>query len=255
MHQWWGEKLAPKIIQGEGVLVESLTKYMEAVILEKIYGNNMARQLRKYTQRRYFSGRAYARTAEVGVIDADHERYLTYGKGPVVFTALKELLGEQKLNTAFKQLIESHQYTLSATTNDLLSALLDIADDSQKGLIQDWLTKVIEYDIAINNAVVSELPDGRYEVVIDVKALRLSTDKDGKVSEVGIDEPIKIALYNMHPERINTDAITIESQLVNQTYSTIILIAEDKPSYVIIDPNYTRLDKNLTDNLEKIEKR
>jgi ABC-2 type transport system permease protein len=255
MHQWWGEKLAPKIIQGEGVLVESLTKYMEAVILEKMYGNNMARQLRKYTQRRYFSGRAYARTAEVGVIDADHERYLTYGKGPVVFTALKELLGEQKLNTAFKQLIESHQYTLSATTNDLLSALLDIADDSQKGLIQDWLTKVIEYDIAINNAVVSELPDGLYEVVIDVKALRLSTDKDGKVSEVGIDEPIKIALYNMHPERINTDAITIESQLVNQTYSTIILIAEDKPSYVIIDPNYTRLDKNLTDNLEKIEER
>jgi ABC-2 type transport system permease protein len=253
MHQWWGEKLVPKITQGEGVLVESLTKYMEAVILEKMYGNNMARQLRKYTQRRYFSGRAYARTAEVGLIDADHERYLTYGKGPVVFTALKELLGEQKLNTAFKQLIESHQYGLSATTDDLINALYDIADDSQKGLIQDWLTKIIEYDLSINNAVVSKLPDGRYEVVIDVKALRLLTDKDGLVSEIGIDESIKIALYPAYPGRKNTEAISIKNQLINQENSTVTLIVEDKPSYVMIDPNYTRLDKDLSNNINKVE--
>lgn len=255
MHQWWGEKLAPKITQGEGVLVESLTKYMEAVILEQMYGNNMARQLTKYTQRRYFSGRSYARTAEVGLIDADHERYLNYGKGPVVFTALKELLGEQKLNSAFKQLIESHQYTLSATTDDLLSALLGIADDSQKGLMQDWLTKVIEYDLSINNAVVSELPDGRYEVVIDVKALRLLTDKDGLVSEIGLDEAINIALYRAHPGRKSTEALSIENQLINQTNSTITLIVEDKPSYVMIDPNYTRLDKDLSNNINKIEEK
>ncbi|MEH6385286.1 MAG: M1 family aminopeptidase [Colwellia sp.] len=253
MHQWWGEKLAPKITQGEGVLVESLTKYMEAVILEKMYGNTMARHLTKYTQRRYFSGRSYARTAEVGVIDADHERYLTYGKGPVVFTALKELLGEQKLNSAFKQLIDSHKYTLSATTDDLLSALFKIADDSQKDLIQDWLTKVIEYDLAINKAVVSELPDGRYEVVIDVKALRLSTDKDGTVSEIGINESIKIALYPAYPGRKNTESLSIENQLINQTNSTVTLIVEDKPSYVMIDPNYTRLDKDLSNNINKIE--
>lgn len=255
MHQWWGEKLAPKITQGEGVLVESLTKYMEAVILEKMYGNNMARQLTKYTQRRYFSGRAYARTAEVGLIEADHERYLTYGKGPVVFTALKELLGEQKLNTAFKQLIESHKYTLSATTDDLLSALFDIADDSQKGLIQDWLTKVIEYDLAINNAVVNELADGRYEVVIDVNALRLSTDKDGQVSEIGIDESITIALYRAYPGRRSTEALSITKQLINQTNSTITLVVEDKPSYVMIDPNYTRLDKDLSNNINKIREK
>jgi hypothetical protein len=252
MHQWWGEKLAPKITQGEGVLVESLTKYMEAVILEKMYGNDMARQLTKYTQRRYFSGRAYARTVEVGLIEAHQERYLTYGKGPVVFTALKKLLGEQKLNAAFKQLIESHKFTLSATTDDLLSAILDIANDSEKILINDWLTKVIEYDLAINNAVVNELADGRYEVVIDVKALRLSTDENGLISEIGIDESIEIALYRAHPGRRNTETLLIENQLINHINSTITLIVEDKPSYVMIDPNYTRLDKDLSNNINKI---
>jgi ABC-2 type transport system permease protein len=171
----------------------------------------------------------------------------------VVFTALKELLGEQKLNTAFKQLIESHQYGLSATTDDLINALYDIADDSQKGLIQDWLTKIIEYDLSINNAVVSKLPDGRYEVVIDVKALRLLTDKDGLVSEIGIDESIKIALYPAYPGRKNTEAISIKNQLINQENSTVTLIVEDKPSYVMIDPNYTRLDKDLSNNINKVE--
>jgi ABC-2 type transport system permease protein len=255
MHQWWGEKLAPKITQGEGVLVESLTKYMEAVILKKMYGNHMAHQLTKYTQRRYFSGRAYARTAEVGVIDADHERYLTYGKGPVVLTALKELLGEQKLNTAFQKLIDNHKYTLSATTDDLLSVILDIADDSQKGLVKDWLTKIIEYDLSINKAVVSQLTDGCYEVVIDVKALRLSTSKDGLVSEIGIDESINIALYSAHPERKSTKALSIENQLISQTNSTITLTVKDKPIYVMIDPNYTRLDKDLSNNIIKIREK
>jgi len=252
MHQWFGEKLVPKITQGEGVLVESLTKYMEAVILEEMYGNNMARQLTKYTQRRYFSGRAYARAAEVGLIDANNELYLNYGKGPVVFTALKELLGEEKLNMAFKQLIESHKHTLSATTDDLLSALFDISDDSEKSLIEDWLTKVIEYDLSIKKAVVSELPDGRYEVVIDVKALRLLTDKSGQVSETAIDESIKIALFSAYPGRKSTRVLSITNQLINQTNSTLILIVEDKPNYVMIDPNYTRLDKDLSNNINKI---
>jgi len=226
---------------------------MEAVILEEMYGNNMARQLTKYTQRRYFSGRAYARAAEVGLIDAGHERYLTYGKGPVVFTGLKELLGEQKLNYAFKQLIEEHKYTLSATTDDLLSALFNIADDSQKSLIEDWLTKVIEYDLAINNAVVSQLSNGRYEVTLDVKAIRLSTDKHGKISEIGIDELINFGLYNSHPEGKNTVALDIEKRPINFKNSTITFITSEKPQYVMIDPNYTRLDKNLSNNIYEIE--
>ncbi len=252
LHQWWGEKLVPKITQGEGVLVESLTKYMEMVILEKMYGKNMARQLTKYSQRRYFSGRAYARSVEVGVVDAYKETYLNYGKGPVVFTALRELLGENQLNFAFKQLIERHKYTLSATTDDLRKSLYDIADDQQTALIKDWLTKVIEYDLAINNAVVNELNDGRYEVVIDVKALRLATNKEGLVNEIGIDEPIKIALYSAHPDVKNTKTLYIENQQIREVKSTITLIVKNKPSYVMIDPNYTRLDKDFSDNIAKI---
>jgi hypothetical protein len=252
MHQWWGEKLVPKITQGEGVLVESLTKYMEAVILEKMYGTNMSRQLTKYTQRRYFSGRSYANTAEVGVVDAHYEDYLNYGKGPVVFTAIRELLGEQKINIALKQLIDNHQYTLSSTTDDLLSALFNVANNSQQSLIQDWLTKVIEYDLSINSAVVNKVSEGRYEVIINVKALRLATNKQGQVSEIGINESINFELYNALPGRKNTKILQVHRQQINQKDSTITLIVKDKPSYVTIDPNYTRLDKNLSDNIAKI---
>jgi len=255
MHQWWGEKLAPKITQGEGVLVESLTKYMEAVVLAKMYGNSMARQLTKYTQRRYFSGRSYARSTEVALIDADHERYLNYGKGPVVFMALKELLGEQKLNSAFNELIEKHQYTLSATTDDLLAVLFDISDDAKNTLIQDWLTKVIEYDLTINKAVVNKFPDGRFEVNIDIKALRLESNKAGLVNEIFIDEPIKIGLYSEHPNSENTTEMYLENHQINKKYSTLTLLVKNKPNYVMIDPNYTRLDKNLINNIQKIREK
>jgi ABC-2 type transport system permease protein len=91
------------------------------------------------------------------------------------------------------------------------------------------------------------------KVVIDVKALRLSMDKDGEVSDIGIDEPIKIALFSVYPGRNNTEALFIENQRINQSNLTISLILKEKPNYVMIDPNYTRLDKNLSDNISKIE--
>jgi len=252
LHQWWGEKLVPKVTQGEGVLTESLTKYMEAVILGEMYGNNMARQLMKYNQRRYFSGRAYAIDPEIALIDANKEAYLNYGKGPVVFQALSELLGEIKLNDALKQLIENHKFTLSATTDDLLAVLLSIAKEQKTPLIQDWLTKVIEYDLAIENAVINGLNDGRYEVIIDVKALRLETNKSGDVSKIAINEPIKIALFSAHPDDKSTQTIYLKNHLINQANSKIKIITKDKPSFVMIDPNYTRLDRNLADNITKI---
>ena len=150
------------------------------------------------------------------------------------------------------ELIENHKYTLSATTEDLLSGLYDIANDSQKILIEDWLTKVIEYDLAIDKAFVSKLPDGRYEVTLDVRAIRLSTDNEGQISEIGIDESINFGLYSSHPESNKTVEITIESQSITQKKSTITLIASEKPQYAMIDPSYTRLDKNLSDNITKI---
>ncbi|NQY36966.1 MAG: hypothetical protein HRT37_18785 [Alteromonadaceae bacterium] len=255
MHQWWGEKLVPKITQGEGVLVESLTKYMEAVILENMYGKTMARHLTKYTQRRYFSGRAYASLPEVGLVDAHTEAYLNYGKGPVVLQALRELLGEQRLNAAFKQLIENHQYTLSATTDHLLAVLNDIAEEQHKPLIQDWLTKVIEYDLAINDAVINKLTDGRYEVVINVQALRLATGKGGEVREVGINEPIKIGLFSAHPDADSGAIIYLGNQQINQAQSIVRIIVEQKPAYVMIDPNFTRIDRDLANNITKIRPR
>ncbi len=251
LHQWWGEKLVPKITQGEGVLVESLTKYMEAVILGEMYGNNMASQLRKYSQRRYFSGRAYARTVEVGIVDVYKETYLNYGKGPIVFAALRELLGEQQINAAFKQLIETHQHTLSATIDDLLNALYKISDAKQAVLIKDWLTNVIEYDLCIDKAIVSQLSDGRYQVVINVNALRLNHDKQGLVSEIVIDEPITFALFSAHPDVNNVKTLYIDSHNINQKKSLITLIVDELPKYVMIDPDYTRLDKNLSDNIVK----
>ena len=252
LHQWWGEKLVPKITQGEGVLVESLTKYMEAVILGEMYGNDMASHLRKYSQRRYFSGRTYARTVEVGIVDAYKETYLNYGKGPIVFAALRELLGEQQINAAFKQLIDTHQHTLSATTDDLLNALYKISNPQQAVLIKDWLTKVIEYDLSIDKAVVSQLSNGRYQVLINVNALRLNHDKQGLISEIGIDEPISFALFSAHPDVNNVKTLHIESRNISQQKSLITLIVDVLPKYVMIDPDYTRLDKKLSDNISII---
>lgn len=248
VHQWWGEKLVPKITQGEGVLLESVTKYIEAVVLEKMYGKAMARKLAQYTQRRYFSGRSYTASPEVGMIDANEEGYLNYGKGPIVLLALRELLGERELNAALKQLIESHHEAFTAKTDDLLDAIYRISTNSQQALIQDWLTKVIDYELLIDDAVVKPLEDGRFEVVINIQARRFETDIEGNRNQIKINEPIIIGLYDGHLNYARSSTIYIGGHQINQSHSTITLTVVSKPKYVAIDPAMTRLDRNLTDN-------
>ena len=88
--------------------------------------------------------------------------------------------------------------------------------------------------------------------MINVQALRLETGKDSEVSKIGINKPMKIGLFSAQSGVESTASIYLDSQQINQASSTIKLIVEHKPSYVMIDPNFTRTDRNLTNKITKI---
>ncbi|MDD7913705.1 M1 family aminopeptidase [Polaribacter ponticola] len=94
-HQWWGFLLTPKRVEGYMVLSESLAKYTESVILEKMYGKAMVNKLSASTISKYFSGRSYASETEPSLYLSNHQAYLGYSKGAIIMSAIKELIGEK----------------------------------------------------------------------------------------------------------------------------------------------------------------
>ncbi len=252
-HQWWGEKLAPKITKGADIIIESLAKYVEIEVLDKLHGSAMTRALGKLNQRRYFSGRSYRRTPEVPLTLTEDQNYLSYGKGAVTMQALKQLLGEAKFNQALRSFMKAHHTLMNATTADLVNELKAVSTQQQQRLIDDWLNLIIEYDLAASNATVTLTPDGRYRVEFDLTAKRLAADEHGEYLPIAIDEPIQIGLFEQHPDTNTEQSLLLISQLVTSEHQRVSLIVDKKPLFVVVDPFLTRLDADVGDNVVAVE--
>lgn len=118
-HQWFGEKLTPKITRGEKVLTESIAKEIEASILGKMYGAKMRVSLMAFNLRRYQSGRAFAHQDQTSLLNLEQQEYIAYGKGPIVLQALKKHLGDEKYHAVLRNFIEQHQHDMQATLPEL----------------------------------------------------------------------------------------------------------------------------------------
>lgn len=251
-HQWWGFLLTPKQIEGFMILGESFAKYSETVILEKLYGKTMVRKLSEYTVRRYFSGRSYATVAEPPLYLSQHQQYLAYSKGAIVMSAIKDLIGETALNNALRNLVTKYHHGPIVTTLDLLEELYAVVPTKHHILIDDWMKRVITYDLGITATSYKKLNNSRYEITLGINAQRFETNHAGKEVKINIDEPIKIGVFATHPKAINDegDILYLKSHLINKKEMELKIIVDEIPTYISIDPYYTRLDRNVLNNMK-----
>lgn len=253
-HQWWGFLLTPKRIEGYMVLSESLAKYSETVILEKLYGKAMVRKLSEYTVRKYFSGRSYASEKEPPLYLSQHQQYLAYSKGAIVMSAIRDLIGETKLNSALKNLVNNFQYGPMATTLNLLEELYAVVPQEHHILIDDWMKRVITYELGITSATYKKLENGTYEVAVNITADRFETDDVGKEVKIGVNEPIKFGVFTTNPKGAyqHDKILYLKSHLINENEMEFKIMVYEIPAHISIDPYYTRLDRNALNNTKLI---
>ena len=255
-HQWWGHTLSAKPVAGGSLLVEGLAKYTEAVVMEKLYGKSALYELSDNARRRYFSGRSFGGSIEPPIYMVTSQSYLAYGKAYTVLMGLRDLIGEKQVNHVLKTLTDKHRNInkLAVNTIELLNEIYKVTPQEQRVLVDDWFKKVITYDLGIEESSYKELSNGTYELTLKVKAKRFETLQNGEIKSISIDEPIKIGVFSIHPSKVKDDnsVLYYNSSQVNKEMTKIIIIVNEKPSYVSIDPYGTRSDENLVDNIFKL---
>ncbi len=97
-HQWWGHHLVPAPVDGGTFLTESVTKYAETLVLERLHGAEQVRNLRAVELDRYLSGRVGEE--EPPLFEAGSQPFLFYSKGLLVMSSLRDLLGGEALESA-----------------------------------------------------------------------------------------------------------------------------------------------------------
>lgn len=253
-HQWWGHTLSAKPVAGGSLLIEGFAKYTEAVIMEKMYGKRAVYALSEDARRKYFNYRSFANGIEPPVYKVLGQAYISYGKTLHVLLALRDLIGEDKINTILKSITDRYRSSteLEVNTLDFLAEVYKVTPQKYHTLIDDWFKKVITYDLAIDEtSSYKPLPNGTFEVTVKVHAKRFSMLESGDTKPIAISEPIKIGVFTTHPSQVKHDSemLFYESSEINQEMTEVKLIVKEKPSYIAIDPYGTRSDENLADNV------
>lgn len=249
-HQWWGHVLSPKNTSGAGIFVEGFAKYTEAVLMEKLYGKASVFQLSQTANRRYFSGRSYSSSKEQPLYLEQGEGYMLYGKSYTSMLAMKELIGDSKVNQVLKTLVERHQNKLDATLTslELLEEFYKVTPSEYHVLIDDWFKRIITYDLRLESSSYKKLENGQFEIELEINAQKLE-HIDGIASEIDLNEPIPVGLLAQHPSRaIDEEIIYLEAKAIKSGNNRITVIVDHLPSYVSIDPYGTRLDMIRNDN-------
>ena len=254
-HQWWGHQLYPAQVEGGTMLVETLAKYSELLVLEATQGEGSLPPLLRFERETYLLSRVYMPFPEpplMRVVDLDH---VYYSKGAIVMNAMRDLIGEDTLNRALRRLLREHgAESQPATTQDLLAALHAEAAPEHHALIDEWVREVSFLDLRIEAASAQALPDDRYRVTATVLG-RKTFDPAGGIAptEVPMDEMVDVAVYAGHP--LSTDAAPLYAgkHRLRTGQTEVTFEVRGRPGFISLDPFERRIEAERADNIRDLQ--
>lgn len=247
-HQWWPHRMDPADVDGGLLLVETLAKNAEQLVIADMHGQSALSEMLAFDEDRYFAGRTAERDTEPPLVRVRDQEYLYYGKGAVVMNGLRELLGAAAVDSSIVQLLtEQSGPTGSATSMDLMRALLAHTSASQSPIVREWLTGRMVYDLRVDTATVSSGANGSFHVNITIAAVKGDAAADVEVPVDG--ERIDLVLVDEAMPLKHTYATTIE--LVGGRAATAVDLPF-RPTHALVDPMIRRLDRQRSNNSKSI---
>ncbi|WP_133405963.1 ABC transporter permease/M1 family aminopeptidase [Parashewanella tropica] len=257
-HQWWGHQVGAANVQGSAVISESLSQYSALMVLEKKYGKNMLRKFMKYELDRYLRGRSNERIKEMPLLRSENQGYIHYQKGSVIMMALKDAIGEERLNANLKAFLQRYKYRNDPypTTLDLVSYLKMGLDSEQARLVDNSFNQISIYDLRVKEAEITKLENGNYKVDMTVFASRKSASGKGEETEQQLDNLIDIGIFSQDPEKLTDDAqvLMLEKHRITSGDNKLSFEIKSKsePKFLGVDPFVRLVDRDSKDNIYKL---
>ncbi len=254
-HQWWGHQVAGADVQGAAVITETLSQYSALMVMEKEYGPHQMRRFLKYELDRYLSNRGSEVIEEMPLMLVENQGYIHYRKGSLVMYALRDYLGEETVNQILRDMIAAYgfQGPPYPTTRDFISIIRSHAAPEYQDLITDLFEKIVLFDLRADDSSYRQLPDGSFEVTINVAATKFEADGQGQETAVPLDLPIDIAVLGEEDEATKQPAVLyMEKQRITQQTQSFTVQVPTRPVSVGIDPFNKLIDRNPDDNTRRL---
>lgn len=254
-HQWWGHQVGAADVQGSQVISESLSQYSAIMVLRNRYSENQIRRFLKFELDSYLRGRSSELLEEMPFMRAENQPYIHYRKGSVVMMSILDRLGEKRLNSALKQMVDEFRYQSNPypTTLDLQEALYAVATPEEKLFIADLFEQITLYDLKIADVTVEPLGE-EYELTMEVTGAKYSADGQGMETEQALDEWVDIAVFSADPAKLTDDAQVLykAKHQIKTGVNTITVRVRELPTYAGVDPFVKLIDRDSGDNVKKL---
>ena len=255
-HQWWAHQVIGANVQGQTMLMESMSQYSALMVMEKEYGREHMRRFLKYELDRYLRGRGGELIEELPLMRVEDQQYIHYGKGSVVLYRLRDEVGEENLNRALANYIrdKAFQQAPYTTTLELVDYIRAQTTPDKYAAIDELLAKIVLYDNRVVSATV--VPNnGKYDVTIEYRAAKSESDGMGRETGMALDDWIEVGVFARRDGKTerSEEPLYLERKLITQPSGKFTVTVDALPYEVGFDP-YNKLIDRLPDDNRKAVK-
>ncbi|HQV00346.1 MAG TPA: M1 family aminopeptidase, partial [Bacteroidia bacterium] len=251
-HQWWGHQVAGANCQGSTVMVETMAQYTALMVMEHEFGTAHMEKFLKYEMDDYLRGRSAERQKELPLMLCENQGYIHYNKGSCIMYALKDYVGETKLNKALQQFIKTYQFQNPpyVTAPVFVDYLKQATPDSLKYIITDMFENITVFNLR-TTAVTALKTNNTYRVNVNIDALKAVADSVGNEQNIKLNDWVDIGVYTQTKSG-NDSLIYLQKHLVANNTKQVTVTVNQLPSKAGIDPLHKLIDRQTSDNVKKI---
>ncbi len=272
-HQWWAHQVIGADVRGATVMSESMSEYVALKVIEHKKGKSSMHEFLKESLDGYLRRRSYETKRELPLLYTDGQGYVRYEKGALVFYALADYLGEEKLNGALKNYLEKVKFQKPpyTTSLEMMDEIKKVVPDSLKYTLKDMFETITLYRNKIVKAKSTKLTNGKYKVDIEFNVSKYRNDEHGKIyydehkkdsltfnqkgkkpiTSVVLADYIDVGIFGK--EKGKEIELYLRKHKIKSINNKISIIVDKKPFEVGIDPYNKLIDINSKDNRKKIE--
>ncbi len=182
--------------------------------------------------------------------------FLYYRKGHFAMYALREYIGEERVNEALRRLLEEHGSGAPPlpTSLDLYRELQAVTPDSLQYLLHDLFEANTFWELETERATAEQTEAGTWEVTLDVQARKVVVDSEGVETPVPMDDWVEIGVFAPAEEGNGLgEPIYVQKHRIGSAEQTITVTVPRKPARAGIDPYHLLIDWEIDDNTDEVK--
>lgn len=255
-HQWWAHQVIGARMEGATLLSETMAQYTALMIMRRKYGDDMMHKFLRYEMDNYLRSRGTEQIKERPLMNVDlGQGYIHYRKGSVALFYLAEMIGEDRINAALKEVVEKYAYQGPPYPNAyvLVDRLKAQTPPELHYLIQDLFEDITLFGNRTLEAKATRQADNKYLVQIKVQCQKYKADAKGSESEVPMDDWIEVGAF-AKPEKGNRYGKLLYRKRLQLTSGEhdLEFVVDELPYQAGVDPRNLLIDRVTDDNLKTV---